>query len=255
MNLTTIVTIAKNHEKGLEATLKSIETLENVNIEVVLVVGPSTDRTVEIAEKFAETTTHIVKLILQTGSGIYEAMNEGVLASSGNSVIFMNAGDCFENPHSLEKLLIELTAFEVGVVIGGYSVDDFAKETHVKKRGELRPLNFAFNRTGGCHQAMLYDTKCVKSLNLYPLEYRLAADFDLTLRIISSFGGRRIPEIITLVEPGGVADKGIIQVHKEKHLSRSIFFGQKALTAYSFFWCYAAIMKISVRNQLKKFFN
>ena len=255
MDLTTIVTIAKNHEKGLEATLESIQTLENMKIEVVLVVGPSTDRTTEIAEKFAATTTHMVKLILQTGSGIYEAMNEGVLASSGTSVIFMNAGDCFENPYGLKKLLIELTAFEVGVVIGGYSIDNFGKETHVKRGGELSPLNFAFNRTGGCHQAMLYDTNCIKSLNLYPLEYRLAADFDLTLRIITSFGGRRIPELIALVEPGGVADKGIIQVHKEKHRSRSTLFGRKPVTAYSFFWCYAAIMKISIRNQLKKLFG
>jgi glycosyltransferase involved in cell wall biosynthesis len=252
LDLTTIVTIAKNHEKGLQATLESIQILENVNIEVILVVGLSTDRTIEIAEKFAETTTLKVKLIIQTSSGIYEAMNEGVLASSGSSIIFMNAGDCFENPYGLKALLTELTLFEVGVVIGGYSIDSFGKEAHVKRRGELSPIEFAFNRTGGCHQAMLYDTNCIKSLNLYPLEYRLAADFDLTLRIISSFGGRRIAELIALVEPGGVADKGIIQVHKEKHHSRSTLFGRKSVTAYSFFWCYAAIAKISIRNQSKK---
>lgn len=255
MDLITIVTIAKNHEKGLQATLESIQKLENVNFEVVLVVGSSTDRTTEIAEKFAENTTHMVRVILQTGSGIYEAMNEGVLASRGTSVIFMNAGDCFENPYSLKKLFIELTTFKVGVVIGGYSIDNFGNEAHVKRGGKLRPIDFAFNRTGGCHQAMLYDTNCVKSLNLYPLEYRLAADFDLTLRIISSFGGRRIPELIALVEPGGVADMGIIQVHKEKHLSRSIFFGRNPVTVYSFIWCYAAIAKISIRNKLKKLFR
>ena len=254
LDLTTIVTIAKNHENGLQVTLNSIEKLENVSIEVILVVGSSTDRTIEIAKKFIQSTGLRVKLILQTSSGIYEAMNEGLLASSGSSVIFMNAGDCFENPFGLEELVKELSVSRAGVVVGGYSVDNLRKETYVKKRGELRPFTFAFNRTGGCHQSMLYDINCIKSLNLYPLEYRLAADFDLTLRIISSFGGRRIPELIALVEPGGVADKGIIQVHKEKHRSRSILFGRKLITAYSLFWCYAAIAKISIRRHVKNVF-
>lgn len=253
MKTTSIITIAKNHATGLQATLTSIELLEGVNFEIILVIGSSNDRTLQIAQEFTERTSLKVRLLLQSGSGIYEAMNEGAQACSGDSILFMNAGDCFENAFSLKELVRELKTHKVGVVIGGYIVDKVGQTSHVKRSGRVTPFSFAFNRRGGCHQAMLYKTDAIKQLNLFPLQYRLAADFDLTLRVILAFGGRRIPQLIAVIEPGGVADKGIVQVHKEKHLSRSILFGKKYLSAYSYIWSLAAITKFRIKHLSRNF--
>ncbi len=248
MKLTSIITIAKNHAVGLQATLNSIESLVGVDFEVVLVIGSSRDGTLQVAQEFTDRTSLDVRLLIQSSSGIYEAMNEGVLASSGDSIIFMNAGDCFENSFSLKELVRELDTHKVGVVIGGYVVDKVGQNRHVMGPGIVTPLSFAFNRKGGCHQTMLYVTDSIKALNLYPLEYRLAADFDLTLRVILSFGGRRISSLIAVIEPGGVADKGIVQVHKEKHRSRSKLFGKKYISVFSFIWSVAAITKFRMKS-------
>ena len=252
MRLISIVTIAKNHAGGLDATLQSIENLQGVNIEIVLVIGSSIDETLKIAQRFTEKSKLRAVLVLQTSSGIYEAMNEGISACSGDSIIFMNAGDRFENKDCLSKLATELSIHEVGVVIGGYIVDKEGQVARLGIRENITPLNFAFNRSGGCHQAMLYKTSTIKSMNLFPLEYRLAADFDLTLRIIASFGGRRIPDLVAVIEPGGVADAGIVRVHREKHRSRSKFFEKHYLVLYSLIWMSLAIIKVTLKIHYRK---
>lgn len=250
--MTSVITIVKNHKSGLRRTLESINHLEDVNFEVVLVIGESSDGTLEEARNFVEKSAMKLILISQEGTGIYEAMNQGIQAAKGDSMIFMNAGDCFENPTSLRKMQMELDATDVGVVIGGYVVDGFKQTTRIGNRVLITPLRFAFNRHGGCHQAMLYRATAVKYFGGYPLEYRLAADFYLTLRIISTFKGLRIPILVALIEPGGVADRGIIQVHSEKHLSRKMILSKKHIVLYSLLWSFAAKSKIRIKSQFKK---
>jgi glycosyltransferase involved in cell wall biosynthesis len=252
--MTSVITIAKNHKSGLKRTLESIKQLEGTDFEVVLVIGESSDETLEEGRNFVETSVRESVLISQEGSGIYEAMNEGIKAAKGDSMIFMNAGDCFENPSSLRKMQTELDDNDVGVVIGGYVVDGLKQRPWIGTRIEITPLRFAFNRHGGCHQAMLYRTTAVKFFGGYPLDYRLAADFDLTLRIISTFNGLRIPILVALIEPGGVADMGIVQVHSEKHLSRKRILIKKHIVLYSLLWSFAAKTKIRVKGQFKKRF-
>ena len=254
MQTTSVITIAKNHKIGLRRTLESISRLEGVNFEVVLVIGESSDGTLEEARNFVEKSAIESVLISQEGTGIYEAMNQGIEAAKGCSMIFMNAGDCFENPTSLHKLEMELDANQVGVVIGGYVLDGLKQRPRIGTRMEVTPLRFAFNRHGGCHQAMLYRTTAVKFFGGYPLDYRLAADFDLTLRIISTFKALRIPILVALIEPGGVADMGIVQVHSEKHLSRKRNLIKKHIVLYSLLWSLAAKIKIRVKSQFRKRF-
>ena len=253
--MTSIITIAKNHEDGLSSTLDSIGKLEEGGFEVVLVIGESVDGTLEVAKNFVGGSSMDSVLIYQEGSGIYEAMNLGIKAAKGNSMIFMNAGDCFVSPTSLHEMQIELETNDIGVVVGGYVVDGFGSKVRVSKRAMITPLGFAFNRRGGCHQAMLYRSSAINHFGGYPIRYRLAADFDLTLRIISTFHGLRVPTLVALIEPGGVADKGIIQVHDEKHCSRKENLNKKYIVLCSLFWCMAAKSKIKTKIKLQKVFD
>jgi glycosyltransferase involved in cell wall biosynthesis len=253
--MTSIITIVKNHKHGLCKTLDSIGKLEEGEFEVILVVGESLDGTLQVAKDFVTDSSVDSVLICQEGSGIYEAMNLGIQAAKGNSMIFMNAGDCFESPTSLRKMQYELETHNVGVVIGGYVLDGYGSMARVSKRARVTPLGFAFNRRGGCHQAMLYRSSAINHFGGYPIRYRLAADFDLTLRIIATFEGLRVPILVALIEPGGVADKGIIQVHNEKHFSRKENFNKTYIIVYSLFWCLAAKSKIKTKIMLHKIFG
>jgi len=82
-----IIISAKNEEKRIGPTLKSIENLDYSNYEVILVDGGSTDRTIEIAEE------ENVQILRQKDSTPGEGRNTGI-RNSQSSIIAVLDGDC-----------------------------------------------------------------------------------------------------------------------------------------------------------------
>ena len=85
-----VITIVKDHEKGLEETYSSLVRQVFVNWEMVVVVAESADSTLKIAQRIQQADTR-VKVIEQRGIGIYNAMNEGIQWATGDFIWFMNA--------------------------------------------------------------------------------------------------------------------------------------------------------------------
>ncbi|HXY70957.1 MAG TPA: glycosyltransferase family 2 protein [Actinomycetota bacterium] len=84
-----VVTPTLNAERFLERTLESIWAQESpaVEVEHVIVDGRSTDRTVEIAERYPS------RVIVAEDGGMYEAVNRGMAAVEGEIVGYINADD------------------------------------------------------------------------------------------------------------------------------------------------------------------
>jgi len=83
-----IVTPVLNCSIFIEQTIRSIQKL-TCDYEHIIVDGGSTDGTLEVIEKYGH-----IKLLHQNGSqGMYEAIDQGILASSGSIVSWVNADD------------------------------------------------------------------------------------------------------------------------------------------------------------------
>ena len=85
-----IITVVRNNAKPLEMTLKALLLLDYANKELIVIDGNSSDSTPEIIAKFAD---NIAYSISEPDRGIYDAMNKGLKAATGEYVWFMNAGD------------------------------------------------------------------------------------------------------------------------------------------------------------------
>jgi glycosyltransferase involved in cell wall biosynthesis len=83
-----IVTPVLNCSTFIEQTIQSIQKL-TCHYEHIIVDGGSTDGTLEVIKKYGH-----IKLLHQSGSqGMYEAINQGINASSGSIVSWVNADD------------------------------------------------------------------------------------------------------------------------------------------------------------------
>ena len=123
-------------------------------------------------------------------------MNEGIAAASGEFAWFMNAGDKFASKSTLAHAINQISPTNVGVIIGGYQIEGGGKKkTYSYAPRKITGLNFAFNRRGGCHQAMIFQTNILKGLGGFNTSYSLAADFDLVLRVIQKSQANRVSEI------------------------------------------------------------
>jgi glycosyltransferase involved in cell wall biosynthesis len=246
MSDVTIVIIVKDNSEGLIRTVSSVLSQSSENWNAVIVAGASTDRTLEVANAFQAEYPQI-RLLVQEGLGIYEAMNQGTLEVDTEFVWYMNAGDVFASKSALEVGLESALRSKAAVIIGHHKVDG-SERKYTKRVGEIRPIVFAFSRSGGCHQSIIFSTQYLNLQNTYNCNYRLAADFDLVLRLISKYGGYRIAEVLSIIEPNGVSARNLRKVHEERQLIRNIYFRNNPIfRILGRAWIWALFIKIKLR--------
>jgi glycosyltransferase involved in cell wall biosynthesis len=254
-----VVTISKNHSKGLKQTLESLQSLNQIKYEIILVIAKSFDNTQEIAEKFSRETPFACKVILQSDSGIYSAMNMGLREASGKFVIFMNSGDRFAGPDGISELIKVLSKSDnYGLAVGGYFLGDITGKKYLPGKSKLRPIQLAFTRHGGCHQSILYKTSVLRYFEGFNEHRRIVADFEVNLRIVKKFGGTRICKPISIVEPGGGGDQEIFYLHRAKHEVRREIFNSSFLNFLSIIWTLLAGAKVTyslMKASIVKFFK
>lgn len=109
-----VVTVCYNAVDTLEETMLSVLNQTYPNVEYIVIDGGSTDGTVDIIKKYANRLAYWVS---EPDKGIYDAMNKGITAATGDYINFMNAGDIFVDVKTVEKA-VALFPSNVDVVFG-----------------------------------------------------------------------------------------------------------------------------------------
>jgi cellulose synthase/poly-beta-1,6-N-acetylglucosamine synthase-like glycosyltransferase len=245
-----VVTVVKDDSAGLSTTCESLLEQVYADWDQIIVAAESQDDTFHVAKGFQEIDSRI-HAFQQEGIGIYEAMNEGIEKSTGEFIWFMNAGDKFVDPSVLAHAVEEMRRTNVGLLVGGYQIINGSSNPAFRAReGNITMQNFAFTRRGGCHQAMIFNSKILKDIGGFDTAYSLASDFDLVLRIIKKAGANRVSKIYAGIQPGGRADQGIFLVHRQKHQIRQKLLGGPIIFVASFLWTVLARAKIILRRVL-----
>jgi O-antigen biosynthesis protein len=97
-----VVVCAYNAERTMQACLASLEKLNYPDYEVIVVNDGSTDRTLEISQRFAN-----CRIISQPNKGLSVARNVGAEASTGEIVAYTDS-DCVADPDWLAYLVAKM---------------------------------------------------------------------------------------------------------------------------------------------------
>lgn len=180
--LFSIVTATYNAAETLERTLKSVDSQTFCDYEHLIVDGLSKDATLDILSSYENPRRRVIS---EKDSGIYDAMNKGIQATTGKYLIFLNAGDMFHQSDTLECIakIIE-SDNALGVVYGQTDiVDDNGRrlgDRHLHAPENLVFADFAQGMVV-CHQAFVAERSYVEP---YDLKYRFSADYDWCVRIL-----------------------------------------------------------------------
>jgi len=102
-----IITITFQAEAYLQRTLDSVhEQGHRDHFEYIIIDGNSRDQTMSIIQNAPIKPD---ALISENDQGIYDAMNKGLAKSTGEYVMFMNAGDQFASDDTLKTILNHLS--------------------------------------------------------------------------------------------------------------------------------------------------
>ena len=193
----TVVTITYNAAAVVRRTLDSVLAQTYEDVEHLIIDGASTDETLQIVEAYKQRSDesdsgHKVIVKSEPDEGIYDAMNKGLTQVMGDYVVYMNAGDAFPAPDTLEQIarrchLNELPSAELPAVLYGLT-DIVDQEGRFLRHRRLQPpahLTWRSFRHGMlvCHQAFYARTDLAKNLQ-YDTQYRLSADVDWCIRVM-----------------------------------------------------------------------
>lgn len=91
-----IITVVFNASLVLEETVLSVLKQKDDAVEYIIIDGGSTDGTIDVIKKYQD---RISDWVSEPDTGIYDAMNKGILRANGKYICFINTGDLlFELP-------------------------------------------------------------------------------------------------------------------------------------------------------------
>lgn len=128
-----IVTINRNNATGLEKTMRSVASQTFKEFEYIVVDGASTDGGVDVIKKLESEFAHL-KWVSEPDKGIYNAMNKGIIMSSGEYVMILNSSDLIASSTVIEEMLDSLRQCEGTKILLGNIVKAGVKNTKPRRR-------------------------------------------------------------------------------------------------------------------------
>lgn len=180
--LFSIITVTYNAESTLPATLASVAEQKCRMFEYIIMDGVSSDRTLKLA---IDAGIPEARIMSSPDEGIYDAMNKAIDVAKGQYLIFLNAGDRFHSPDTLQMIADTVLDNDFpGVVYGQTDLVDadgkFVAHRHLQAPENLTLESFSEGMTV-CHQAFIVNCKLVQP---YDLKYRYSADYEWCIRVL-----------------------------------------------------------------------
>ena len=211
-----IITVCLNSEMTIEQTIQSVINQTYSNIEYIIIDGKSTDRTLEILNKYMD---RISILVSEKDEGIYDAMNKGLKLATGDIIYFLNSGDYLYHFSTIEKIVSLFAKDDLLKVVYGDVIHydertkkEYYASSHIPNRNAL------FIK--GTNQQAMFAKKCVfNKFGNFDLKYSIFADYDWFLKIVLKHGVKSYyynsPVCFYLM--GGVSGDGAIKYDYERY--------------------------------------
>ena len=206
MPVLSVITVSYNARSTIEDTLRSVQSQKTEEVEYVVIDGSSTDGTREVLDSYSDT---IDILVSESDSGIYDAMNKGIKASSGRYFCFLNSGDWYTDG-ALRKALDGLRTNMSDVLYGNLVyVDNSGTIRRLWNPGKFDPRKLRHLWVPP-HEATFIKRELVSRVGLLQTRYRIAAGYNMLLQAFcngSTF--IHLDVVLVVMRSGGTATKSI----------------------------------------------
>lgn len=204
-----IITATYNSAATLRDTLESVKRQTYSNIEHLIIDGGSSDNTLEITEYFP----HIARIVSEPDKGIYDAMNKGILNSTGDIIGILNSDDFYPTNQVIEKIVEIILEYKVETVYGDLNyvaANDVSKVIRRWKAGNFKRSSFLAGWMPP-HPTFFVEKSIYENYGLFDLTLKSAADYELMLRFLykNRISTIYIPEVLVHMRAGGQSNASL----------------------------------------------
>jgi glycosyltransferase involved in cell wall biosynthesis len=205
-----VITVCYNSARSIAAAMESVTRQTHQDLDYILVDGASTDGTLDVIR---ENSSRVTTLISEKDRGIYDAMNKGLAAATGDVICFLNSDDAYADPFVLEKVARTMQDPDIDALFGDVA---FVKADHPDKiirryrSDRFTPERLAWGWMPA-HPAMFLRSGIYREHGPFRTDFRIAGDFDF---IVRAFGKgevryKHVPEIFVKMQVGGASTSGL----------------------------------------------
>lgn len=198
-----VITVSKNSELTVARTVASVASQRGVAVEHILKDGGSADNTIARAlEANAQ-----LKVCRIEDSGIYDAMNQGYLASSGEIVAFLNSDDYYSDDKVLRDVARAFEEHQCDFVYG----DILMRSTQGRIQREWRTGDINGRGLRGRqipHPGFFVRRAALERLEVpFDTSYRISADLKQQLILVNHLKatGHNLKRVVAVMELGGAS--------------------------------------------------
>ncbi len=218
-----IITVCYQSANTLGDAIDSVLSQQDVDIEFIVVDGGSSDGTVELLKEYG---TRINQWVSERDGGIYDAMNKGVRMATGDWIGFLHADDLLAHSRIIADMLDVVVKTNADVVYGDlvYVQKDNSQQIVRYWKSEDFSLRLLPKGWMPPHPTVYVRRELFVKTGLFNVEYRISADYDFLLRLLSTPSIRvaYIPQIMVRMRVGGASNRSIgniIRKSKEDYLA------------------------------------
>lgn len=211
-----VITATFNSKTTLADTLRSVAAQSHVDIEHIIVDGASIDGTLDVVRQHGERVSQIIS---EPDRGIYDAMNKGIKAATGDIVGILNSDDMYYDNDIVRIIADVFTNKEIDACYGDLVYVDRNDTGQIIRYWQSSPYKEGLLKRGWipAHPTFYVRRSVYEKYGGFDLRYRLAADTELMMRFIGRYKIRveYIPHLMVKMRLGGATNKNISNIFKQ----------------------------------------
>lgn len=221
-----IITVCRNEVNNIEKTIQSIVNQTFTEFEYIIIDGVSNDGTIDIINKYKD---KINIFISESDTGIYNAMNKGINAASGEYILFINGGDYLYNNNIIKEVFEYQPKSEI--VYGDILLLN-TNGVYYRQKSPKKPDRFFLYHDSIPHPATYVKKSLYDRIGKFNEVYRIASDYDFFLRAFIKYNVNttHIPVAVSVYNMMGISSNlENRRLHlKERHLVISCYYSKKS---------------------------
>ena len=211
-----IITATWNSESTILECLDSVGSQSYKNLEHIIVDGKSSDGTVNIINSTINNINSTTIFISEPDNGIYDALNKGIMASTGEIIGFLHSDDLYSNSNILSHVMESFTDPNICAVYGDLQYvkkDDTTKVIRKWKSSHFQRWKLYFGWMPP-HPTLFVRREWYKKIGNFDTRYKISADYDsiLSLFLNRDFIVKYIPILFIKMRMGGASNRSLVNV-------------------------------------------
>ncbi|MEZ8952709.1 glycosyltransferase family 2 protein [Vibrio cyclitrophicus] len=208
-----VITATYNSSKTVLDTLKSFNEQTYPDVEYIIIDGGSSDNTVSVIK---EHCPKVASIVSEPDKGIYDALNKGINAATGDIVGFLHSDDLLAYPDAIKELVETLQREKTQAVYADLeyvSKDDTSKVIRKWTSGAFEKQKL---RSGWMppHPTFFMKRDLYIKHGMFDLNLKIAADYDSLLRYLwsNNVTASYLPKVVTKMRVGGASNRSLANI-------------------------------------------